>query len=305
MAQGSLPSMELIWKVIKGLGFVDPQPDKRGWRANLSRLFVYLRHASVVLFIFLHFLSTICRSIRYLPEFFQLLYEDLICAFSYTCIVFIYNHYDDIKTWRNTMENFFKNTPPHITEPCERKSKIIVIVLGVSMASILVVNFFEKYFPLSEEEFSIMKFTYRTKYPNRRLYVNVWIPFIDESEYWYYPVIYLLELYPLMLLLISIVVIKPFLIVLIIHLEAQYKILRSYVEKVGHIHKDSQGNVVFYTNIEANEYVCLFNVDRPGTRDDPKDMRRRYDEYEHMYVRQLLKYHQKLFKFESEVSYRI
>ncbi|KAL1451956.1 hypothetical protein WDU94_006281 [Cyamophila willieti] len=49
--------------------------------------------------------------------------------------------------------------------------------------------------PLSSDEVDIRRYVYRTKHPERRHPSTIRVPFIDESESWYYEIIYFFELY--------------------------------------------------------------------------------------------------------------
>lgn len=127
---------------------------------------------------------------------------------------------------------------------------------------------------------------------------NVRIPISDETQSWYYEVIFALQIY------LSLATVPPFSVVCILlpiivtHLQVQYKILSRHIEMFGKKYEDSNGKLIMWVNIEKNQYsvlpesarICLYYGQRMKII------------YEHHHFRQVLVFHQKLIDFETKVS---
>ncbi|KAL1457063.1 hypothetical protein WDU94_001736 [Cyamophila willieti] len=53
----------------------------------------------------------------------------------------------------------------------------------------------ETYFSVSKEEIEHLRYIYKRSHPERRLQTNFWVPFVDDSESYYYEVIFHVEFY--------------------------------------------------------------------------------------------------------------
>uniref|UniRef100_A0A8D9EE66 Odorant receptor n=1 Tax=Cacopsylla melanoneura TaxID=428564 RepID=A0A8D9EE66_9HEMI len=313
MARSPPTPVQFIVELVAKVGLVDfhPKPNtRRDWKAVFWQFIGYFQHFLVGIYIFFHFLSSTGRSIRYMPEFFQVFYEDCINLFGLIFLQIAYHFYADIKSVANFMETSLSNADKKVTEMYQKKAKLVLCVLVMSVGGALAATLFEKLLPLSEHDLDMLRFIYRTKHPERRLFVNVWIPFIDETESGYFEVIYALELVSFVLLHLTVITIGGLLPVSIAHIEGQYTILSTYVEKIGRIHRDVRGNTVYYTNIENNEYVTK-QLTKPAVRlrlpskkiQIQNHQRELHKEllYERLYFRQVVMFHQKLNTLQSKV----
>uniref|UniRef100_A0A8D8ZDJ4 Uncharacterized protein n=1 Tax=Cacopsylla melanoneura TaxID=428564 RepID=A0A8D8ZDJ4_9HEMI len=187
---------------------------------------------------------------------------------------------------------------------------------------------------MTEDELRIRRDLYQTKYPGRRLLVDIWIPGLDETEYcWAYVALFLAQAY------IAIVCFMPvyagivtLLPIIMIHVEGQTKFLCKHIELLGHPHKDlSTGNTIFYTDFVRNQYVTASKsliktgetTAMPRKEAIPDEVKifkenqntyhtsevkilrknqlRKLRAYERAYFRQLVIFHQKMLFFGDQV----
>ncbi|KAI5725880.1 hypothetical protein M8J77_021186 [Diaphorina citri] len=294
-------------------------------------------HCLYITYLVSHFISTVTQSIRYLPEFLQRLVEDLaINSFYWECTFYLIN-YAEIQTLVHRMEKSFSTANQRTVESANRKATLTVVTFTILGTVALSGSILETYFPVSQQELDLLGYIYNRKFPQRRLVSTFWIPFIDESEACYYQVLYVVELYLLFYLLAMIVVSMSTIPLFIFYIESQYAILGEFIEKIGHIHRDAQGNRIVYTDIVRNESVRVcedrlrkdFSEDRLGKdfsedrfskdfnedglskgvfedKDFPlrKDLKRKAkleEIYQEDYCRQIVKFHQMIVGFQNQL----
>lgn len=114
-----------------------------GW-INISqrpaqRVFCYIQHSLVVIFITTHFCSTIIRAVHYLPEFFQMLIEDASIITEYTMVQILYHDYENLSTLIAYMDTF-SQSDKNLLRKCQKKLQTITLVflLGWILLSISV-----------------------------------------------------------------------------------------------------------------------------------------------------------------------
>ncbi|KAL1454289.1 hypothetical protein WDU94_010561 [Cyamophila willieti] len=233
-----------------------------------------------------------------MPEFFQMLCEDSIILVCYLNIHLLYHRYTEMKALSTMMETSFSNSDVQITAKCEKKANKIAWFFMTGAVCVEVGKVIEVFLPLPDQELQTVKLIYNTKYPSRRLHLPIHIPYLDESELWYTEVINGLEFHVAMLFLVVGLIIGNLIPSLIIHIEGQYKILTGYVEQIGKTHRDREGRVVYYINLDTDEYVVEKTMDIPY----PSELKRTQYErkieesrilYETLYVKQLVIFHQK------------
>lgn len=263
---------------------------------RLQSVYVFVNSAVLVVFLSAQMLSTFTRAIRYTPEFFQALVDDLVFLLVTICILEFQLKYRQLGKLNDFMEHSFTQAYPKIRNKCMSDSRAVFHIFSAIIFIATSGNFMETMLPISESDLEILRYVYRTKHPERQLPVNLRVPFLDETESWSYEILYAISFYALFLHWIWSTVISSLTPILLIHVKGQYAILCKYVTMIGAEHRDSQGNRIYYTDIEKNEYV--FKMD---TKD--KNQNRKYNEiYERLFLRQIVLFHQKLLLFRSEVS---
>ncbi|KAI5752863.1 hypothetical protein M8J77_021237 [Diaphorina citri] len=150
-------------------------------------------------------------------------------------------------------------------------------------------------------DLEIQRLVYRTKHPERRQQYNIRIPFIDETESWAYEIIYLFETYLNVMFICLYSVYVTLFPVIITHFCAQYEILCKYLVMLGEEHRDSDGNVIFYSNIERNEFSIKMYKSLKQNRTALKKELVKQEDYEINYLRQIINFHQKLLGFQDEL----
>uniref|UniRef100_A0A8D8TJR4 Odorant receptor n=1 Tax=Cacopsylla melanoneura TaxID=428564 RepID=A0A8D8TJR4_9HEMI len=308
-------NIRLLCNVLEWTG-LHCQPNTKNWRGFLLQLFCYAQHCFIVLFLCLRFLNTCTRSVHYIPEFYQMLVEDCALLFCYLKIqLLLYHRYSDIQSLTNLMENSFSNVDQKITTKCNVKAKMISMGFIFGALCIFITKFIEMYVPVSEQDLHIKKHLYENKFPSRKILLNIYIPYMDESEYWSNKVINIVEFYVIVLMVLTGFAMASLMPALIIQLEGQYQILNYYMEQIGKVHTDWKGKPVWYTDIQIADYVYIYveNSHQPSTSRPSKRERMMLRKqrilnqilYELSYVKQLVKFHQKLSKFQYKVSDRV
>lgn len=301
-------SIKFICYVNEFFGVVDPIPDVGHKVSTRRRVFNYVSYYLLLIFKCLHLLNTLGRSIRYLSEFYEALAEDLVLLFGFIGIWFFHCHKLQFESLKKTMETSFSKADVKLNKLCDRKAFYVFIFMRVSSSLVAAFKLLEKWFPLTEDELQKQEMIYHTKHPNRRLIMNLWIPFVDLTDSVIYPVAFVLHVYPILFLGTIFGSYLSILPMILTHIEGQYIILTTYMKKIGRKHKDMLENPVFYTDIESDRYVFApkpivnLQVDKRTQilikRQEMKDKLR----YERLYIRQLVKFHQKIYNFQMEVS---
>ncbi|KAL1459059.1 hypothetical protein WDU94_011069 [Cyamophila willieti] len=252
--------------------------------------------------------NTVTRSWRYQPELVQSLVEDCIMGFYIYSVVFLRKKKEDMTFFCDFIDHEFSKADRKVVQNCHRRSKItflffLVLIFGFNSLSVL-----ESLLPLSKNEYEIRTNVHRTKHPERRLPYNLRIPFVDESESWAYEIVYFLDtmfLIPFSCRLTLLITVVP---VMIIHLEGQYKILCKYIRMIGQEHRDAFGNIIFYSDIEKDQYfIRLYSPLKQGRKGRMKNWfnlmkkLKRHQEYELNYLGQIIRFHKKLLLFQERV----
>uniref|UniRef100_A0A8D9B7P5 Odorant receptor n=1 Tax=Cacopsylla melanoneura TaxID=428564 RepID=A0A8D9B7P5_9HEMI len=304
-------NIRLLCNVLEWTG-LHCQPNTKNWRGFLLQLFCYAQHCFIGLFLFFRFLNTFTRSVHYLPEFYQMLMEDSGLLFCYFKIQLLYHRYSDIQSLTNLMENSFSNVDRKMTTACSRKSKIISMGFIFSALCLFITNFYDKMIvPLSERVLHNEKHINETKtFPCRKILLKIYIPYVDECEFWPNIVINIFEFYLIIVIVLAGFTLASLMPAVIIQIEGQYRILNRYMKQIGKIHTDCKGNPIWFTNIENCDYVFVENKCQPSTS-KPSPLERimlrkqrilNQILYEQSYVKQLVKFHQKLSKFQYKMA---
>ncbi|KAI5716989.1 hypothetical protein M8J76_015707 [Diaphorina citri] len=286
--------------------------------ANFSRSskfqYVYMTcvYSIIITYSVCHDWSTFTRATRYLPEFFQTLLEGLATNVVVGQILNFNQQYKRIIELGNLMENSFCTFNNEVIEKGRAKSKKTIILIALCITLTMSGAILQTIIPLTSEELEIQKNVYRTKHPERIPLTVIKIPFIDETESWYYEAIMVWELYLGLIFIAGVTVICTFIPNVIYFMEAQYTILCQHVENLGTKLRDSQGQRFFYNNLEKNEIAYLYskqnkNICRPNkTKISHKQriMNEKVIEqkYEKLYIRQIIYFHQKLLQFQQKME---
>lgn len=249
--------------------------------------------------------STLSRASRYLPEFIQTLLENGIGWLILYAMFFLNLQSKQLSDLNKFTETVFMKGDLEVIRKCHRQSNQMCLVFFILMSLAVLAGVGETLIPLSDSELAIRRDVYRTAHPERRLPYNMRIPFVDESESYWYEVLFALEAY----ILISLVIVGSSLMVsvipvMIIHLRGQYEILAKYIAKIGQEHRDSSGYRIYYLDIERNDYVIkLYSPIVRGNRFRHFTQRIvKQRAYERRYVGQIIGFHRKLRAFEDDVS---
>lgn len=254
------PSISFLINILHYIGVINNyhgEINKKSYKYILFEIYATIVHWIMSLYLLLHLLSTLKRSSRNFSEFSQSVMEDLHFQLLYIYFQF-YRRNTVLMREVDTLLKSFSTADKTIMEKCNLKAKKCSILTLTCMIMTFSGIILEKYFVLSNALSDMRKSVYEVDNPKRKLPIKFYIPFMNESQSYYYEILFTIEIYVVMILFnISTCVVGTLLPILIIHLEGQYNILCKYTEKIGKRHYDSNKYEIVYTNIENNEYVLI------------------------------------------------
>uniref|UniRef100_A0A8D9AD41 Odorant receptor n=1 Tax=Cacopsylla melanoneura TaxID=428564 RepID=A0A8D9AD41_9HEMI len=286
-------SLKFFVKFGQVIGFLSRYEFKKKWQNQLMRIYCFVFNLIAVTALISHLLSTATRSIRYLPEFCQRLFEDLaFYLFWGECVFYkvTLNRFDKLM---NFMHQHFSTANMQIVQSSHARAMFFLRLVFILTVASLSFSIIETYFPVSDEETELLRYIYKRARPERRLQTNFWIPFLDDSESPTYEIMFYLEFYLIFLIAVSSTVSFAAIPMLVTYMEGQYEILYLHVKMIGSVHRDHYGDVIYYTNFETGSTFKL------NPRSDWKINQVVYDRY---YCHQVIKFHRKLLRFQDKVS---
>ncbi|KAI5725638.1 hypothetical protein M8J77_018006 [Diaphorina citri] len=297
-------SVGTILKILEWVGFTNHSRCQVKWKNILKTVYFVSFHFLCIISLISHLLSTTTRSIRYLPEFFQRLMEDISGYLFYVDNLLYIFRYKELQSIVSFMETSFCTTNRRVVRYYYRRGNLIMIVFALVHTIVISGTIIETYFPVSEKELELLRYVYQRKYPERRLQTNFWFPFIDDSESWYYEVIFYAEFY--LIFIITVLTVSSICLIpmLITYTEGQYTMLSHFVEKIGQPHLDKQGRRIMYTNLIRNEYVYVASCYERGKLVGTSswiDKEKVEHLYEKSYCRQIVRFHQMLIQFQEKI----
>jgi 7tm Odorant receptor. len=254
------PSIRFMFEILKITGVIDyhVKENDKPLKNKIATIYTRFVHTMLMLYLILHFMSTVTRSLRNFSEFFQSLFEDFVFLLLYCRINLVCREENKLKEVVTLMETF-STVDVKIIEKCNRKARIIFTLYSTSIMLALVGLILAACYPITIQHDLELQ---HLQNPHRKLPTNILIPFIDEtsSTYYEYEIVFLFQTYVLIVFLSSACVSMSLLPMLIAHVEGQYKILCYYIQQIGKVHYDGYNNVIYYTNIETKEYVLFQRV---------------------------------------------
>uniref|UniRef100_A0A8D8T4X9 Odorant receptor n=1 Tax=Cacopsylla melanoneura TaxID=428564 RepID=A0A8D8T4X9_9HEMI len=303
-------SLRFLSRSLERIGLVNLSEERivNPRRKTLHDMFVIMQYAMISLCFGSHLLSTLTRSVRLSAEFAQAVLEDLITIISLYLVNFIRINYDQILSLLTIVENSFSKADKKILRRCEHQCKILFFAVVLGMTSTIFGIFLESILPVSAKVLEMRRFVYQTEHPERRHPFNVRYPFIDESKSWAFEIVFIQQVYVLVLMQCYLILTIPILPFTLFNVRSQYEMLANYIVKIGDTHRDEFGNEIVYTNIETNEY-CVVKTTKKSKKIKDKARKiyfekmamRRKQEYEQNYLKQIVKFHQKLLLFHEKV----
>lgn len=275
-------------------------------RNRLQNVYVFIQTCLSVFYITFQTWNVITRATRYFPELVQTFFENFLQWVVLYVLIYFRTIYRNIIVMQDTMNDLCKLHNP-VMEKCHRTANIVLLSFICAVSFALAGSILETMIPLSESELEIRRNIYRTnKYPERRLPYNTHIPFIDESVSWSYEIIYVYQIYIILCFIVSSSFMVSIVPISMVYVRGQYEILCKYIQMIGQDHRDSLGCKIFYTNIEKNEYsIKLYSPILPKNKQNKMKVQREklraQIRYEQNYVRQIVKYHQKLLRIQHLV----
>lgn len=294
--------IHVLCKFLEIIGYLNEFRFKRNWLNLLKKIYFIWFHCIHTTALISQLISTCTRSIRYVPEFLSRLLESFALYLFYLECLFILFQFKQLQGLMKFIENSFSTADECVLKRCNQRARKMVTTFLILSAVGLSGSFLETYFPLSQKEMDLVRYVYKRKYPERRFQTNFWIPFVDDSEFWCYEIIIHFELYwtitTWLMALTSVCYIPMF----ANYIEGQYIILRKYIEKIGHIHRDKKGHRIFYTNIIKKKVMYVGADNELRHRFKFKSMQEIEDIYQQNYCRQIIQFHQMIIRFQEQAS---
>uniref|UniRef100_A0A8D9E9A1 Odorant receptor n=1 Tax=Cacopsylla melanoneura TaxID=428564 RepID=A0A8D9E9A1_9HEMI len=184
------------------MGLLDWEPFQQKWKNKCATIYKRTVHCVIIIALVSHFISTTTRSIRYMPEFYQRLVEDLAFNMWYMeCVAYVKHDKQLIKVMK-CMKTTFSKANRAVVKDCELKDKVYFWFIFIATTCTICGSILETYIPMPQEEIDLMAYVYKRNRPDRRLQTNFWIPFIDDSESYYFEVLFHVEFYLIFLVII-------------------------------------------------------------------------------------------------------
>ncbi|KAL1449944.1 hypothetical protein WDU94_002412 [Cyamophila willieti] len=295
-------SMKQVCKFMEMTGLINMHRHKSRRRDYLQNIYIFVQMGLFLLFLLCHMLNVLTRAVRYFPEFLQTLLENMVFLYLIIYTAHYQLRYRGLNYFIDQIDNTFSKADTKIIQKYHRLSDFICAGLITVVCNAVVCLFVETIIPISPDEVEIRRFVYRTEHPERKLPVNIRIPFLDETKSWTYEMIYAMLTYVLTMYGVWVGLLTSMVPITVIHLQGQYEILCKYILMIGQEHRDYAGNRIFYTNIESNEFVWEPVKRRPRQIKMKRILREKTDCYKQNFMRQILRFHQRLITFQAEVS---
>lgn len=295
-------SIRFILTSLEQLGLLNLREKKEDrCKHYFGSVWMFVQMSLQCVFACTHLHTTLTKCSRYKPEFFEALFEDsYIISGSAAILTFNLCHKELLHLMR-FMEKSFSKADPVVIQSCQSNCKIVFAVISGFIVSSMCLYVTESFLPLSEEELAIRRMVYDTNHPERRLPYHFAFSF-NEEDVWKFWVTFACELYIILLNGSILTLCTTFIPIVLLSLQAQYKILAKYIAKIGQKHINESGNEIFYSNIEKNDFYCVIRIDKSGRKIDRRVMLKRRRCYEQHYIKQIVRYHQKLLRFQDEVG---
>ncbi|KAI5741955.1 hypothetical protein M8J77_001491 [Diaphorina citri] len=320
---------------VERIGIVNFNQKDQQWKNNVQQVYCYFQHLLLLGFSMAHFLSTSTRSIHCLPELMQCLIEDVWSFGMHFQVCVLVWKRKEFAELMNSIEHSFSKVDRKVVHKDEQMVKTIVRTCFAIVGFTLIFTIVEAFYPLPENE---IRYWYNTKRPERKLPYNMKIPFIDETEHWNYKVCFVYQVYIMLIWLMMSSVTLTLVPIMSTYLIGQYTILSKYVEQLGAHHYGSNGQEIFYINIETNEYYEYYNktevtqmnenpkinyshiqcfrrknskiepqpnfesIGTAGTGTSQFSVQNSRGNYQKKYLRQIIKFHQKLVIFQKKMT---
>ncbi|KAL1457728.1 hypothetical protein WDU94_007922 [Cyamophila willieti] len=294
-------SLRLVCSLFERIGFFNLHSETTcTWDKNVHRIFVCVQYGVLSLNFGAHLLSTVTRSTRSSAELVQSVLEDCVQLYGLYMVNYFRSNHDQLISLAKFMETYFSKADEKIIHRCEIQCRIFLVVVLGFLNGYLGGNVLQALIPLAEPDLKIRRLVYETKYPERRHFFNVRYPFIDESQSWTFEIIYIHQLYAYLLFNCIVALLVTSIPILSLNVQGQYEMLVKYVAMIGQKHTDGYGNEIRYTNIEANASRYVRTTQSLYGWEERKSTRKQLS-YEHYFLREIVRFHQKLLIFHTKV----
>uniref|UniRef100_A0A8D8W6C8 Odorant receptor n=1 Tax=Cacopsylla melanoneura TaxID=428564 RepID=A0A8D8W6C8_9HEMI len=293
-------------RALETFGLINFHQFKSQRRTRNQSVYTFVTTHLLLFYVLCQCLNVYSRAIRYYPEFIQTLLDNTIMWLLMFLAYFFQSKYQTLLAISNSIDKSFSKADVQVTRRCHQLTNAISLIIIIVVFTGFSGSVLELVLPLSDIERNIRLNIYGANYLDRRLPYIIRVPFLNENKSPIYEILFAFELY---ILVIS-TVLSSFSIILVpiilIHIQSQYEILSKYIRMVGQEHRDELGYKIYYTDIESNQYIIkLYSPIIRGTKlmriKNALEQVRKQKMYEEDYLRQIVKFHQKLLSVQNEV----
>uniref|UniRef100_A0A8D8W752 Uncharacterized protein n=1 Tax=Cacopsylla melanoneura TaxID=428564 RepID=A0A8D8W752_9HEMI len=142
---------------LKIMGLLQLNPCRKKWQNRCATIFNRGVYIVGTIALVSHILSTTTRSIRYMPEFFQRLAEDLAFnGFSLECLVYVIND-QQLLNLMKAMRTHFSQANRTVVESCVWKDRVIFYGGLLATTFTLMGSIVDSLIPVSEEQTELLR----------------------------------------------------------------------------------------------------------------------------------------------------
>nr|QPZ88933.1 odorant receptor 20 [Diaphorina citri] len=273
-------------------------------KTKLQNLYSSFQHFTMLVILLPNFLHVTLRSSRSLTYFLQDMVELILCAPLYWGLLYVANICTRLETFLDLMDQPLSSMDINIFQKCKRRGKLYSQFFFCLFICGVIVNIFEAFIPLSQEETETLRHLYRSKYPAKRHPIPVYFVLFDETEGWQYVAIFILEVYYFYLLACigtSLLSIMP---LTALQIKGYYEILCQKIMMLGDLEIEESLQEV--KNIDPKDNDPTVSTKQTLNATEKKHqihlLRMTKEINEKRHCTKIIKFHQMLLRFQDELT---
>lgn len=286
-------TIEKLLKTLESVGYINlgDFPTKR--RQYIQTIYNVLQLASCFLFLCSQSFSTMTRSIRYMPEFFQRLTE-IVVSVEYVIVIFyLASQPKRLNSLVKFERKVFIFSDDKIRQKCKKLGKSMYLTVFSIIAGAMIAIYLETFLYLPESELEIRSYVYRTEHPERTHSHEIRFPFIDETTSHVYTVTVAWLAFLDFTFVFGAIAIINLIPIASFNLRAQYEILAKYLSQIGYQQENDNENMVSCSKTGLN-------TNRNNSYENIAKLRAKRDQN---LLKKIIKFHKQLIQFQVEVNF--
>uniref|UniRef100_A0A8D8Z814 Odorant receptor n=1 Tax=Cacopsylla melanoneura TaxID=428564 RepID=A0A8D8Z814_9HEMI len=205
----------------------------RPYRHLLQKIYIRFTFTYSIILLTLSYLCILFRASNSFIEVFKNLVETV--AVSTLCMDIMLLNIKNTELLRllDKMNTFDVTSKKSIYSNARKIERLIYVCYCVLIGFAMGIKYVIPFLPISSQHATFVQKVYGFKYPQKRLPMCLWIPYIDTSEPLWFPLFYLIEMYSAVLwfgLAITDALFYPF---ILLHFCGQHLVLASKLKNLG------------------------------------------------------------------------